>query len=261
MVPDLTVAIQLQSLDSRIRDLQHEVASLPRHIAAIEKTLESHIRRVEVDKAALAANQRERKQHEADIQEQEQKASKLKDQMLLAKTNDQYAAFKHEIEYCEAEIRKCEDRILDRMAESEPLEQNLRKAQAALEVEKKQVEAEQKTARERTAEDKRQLDELKKQRAELVARMTPGVYREYEHIRRGRKGIAVAEALDGRCSACNMILRLQFYQDLRRGDKVMYCESCDRILYYTPPPVEVDELGPGEQSPPSAESHPLETGR
>jgi hypothetical protein len=27
----------------------------------------------------------------------------------------------------------------------------------------------------------------------------------------------------------------------------MLCESCGRILYYTPPPVEVDELGPGEQ--------------
>jgi predicted nucleic acid-binding Zn-ribbon protein len=258
MVSDLRVAILLQDLDSRIRNLQGEVASLPKHIALIEKTLESHNRKVEADKAALAANQRERKQLEADIQTQEQKISKLRDQMLQAKTNEQYTAFKHEIDYCEAEIRKCEDAILDRMAASEPLEQSLKKAQSALEQEKQQVGAETKVARERTAEDKRQLADLLKQRAELVAGMTAPIYREYERLRRTRKGIAVAEAIDGRCSLCNMTLRLQFHQDLRRLDQVMYCETCGRILFYTPPPVEVDELGP---APESQQSQSVETGR
>jgi uncharacterized protein len=259
MVADLKMAIRMQDLDSRIRDLQHEVASLPKHIAVIEKALESHLRRVEADRAALTANQRERKQLEGDIQVQEQKISKLKDQMLLAKTNEQYAAFKHEIDYCENEIHKCEDRILERMAESEPLEQNLKKAEAALSQEKQQVEAEKKVARERTAVDKRQLDELKQQRAEAVTGMSPAVYREYERIRRTRKGIAIAEAIDGRCSACNMTMRLQFFQDLRLGDQVLYCETCGRLMYYTPPPVEVDEQAPRAVE--SPESHPMESGR
>ena len=259
MIPDLRIAIRLQDLDTRIRELQDEVAALPKHIAVIEKTLESHIRRVEADKAALAANQRERKQLDLEIQTQEQKISKLKDQMLQAKTNEQYTAFKHEIEYCEAEIRRCEDRILDRMSESEPLEQNLRKTQSALDEEKQQVEAEKKAARERTAEDKRQMEALLKDRAEVAAQMTPGVMRQYEHLRRSRKGIAIAEAKDGRCGACNMTLRLQFFQELRRLDQVMYCETCGRILFYTPPPVEVDEIGP--PAPESAESHSVESGR
>ena len=258
MVPDLRVAILLQDLDSRIRNLQGEVASLPKHIAVLEKTLESHIRRVEADKAALAANQRERKQLDAEIQTQEQKISKLKDQMLQAKTNEQYLAFKHEIDYGEAEIHKCEDTILERMAESEPLDQSLKTDQGALEQEKQQVAAETKVARERTAEDKRQLADLLKQRAELVAGMTAPVYREYERLRKTRRGIAVAEAIEGRCSLCNMTLRLQFFQELRRLDQVMYCETCGRILSYTPPPVEIDEIGP---APESQESHSMETGR
>jgi predicted nucleic acid-binding Zn-ribbon protein len=48
--------------------------------------------------------------------------------------------------------------------------------------------------------------------------------------------VAVAEAVDGRCSACHMALRLQFYQELRIStDGVMFCESCGRILFYNPP--------------------------
>ena len=121
----------------------------------------------------------------------------------------------------------------------------VRAADAALATEKQHVEGEKNHARERTAEDKRQLDELRKQRAELVKSITPSVYSTYERIRTKRKGIAVAEAIDGRCGACNMTMRLQFFQDLRRGDQVMFCESCGRIIYYTPPPVEVDQVEPG----------------
>ena len=30
-------------------------------------------------------------------------------------------------------------------------------------------------------------------------------------------------------------LRAQFAQDLRKGDQLMFCESCGRILFYNPP--------------------------
>lgn len=258
MVPDLTMVIQLQDLDSRIRDFDREVSALPRHIARIEKTLESHIRRLEADRAALTANQRERKSREADIQVQQQKVSKLRDQMLLAKTNEQYTAFKKEIDYCDAEIRKFEDRILDRMAEAEPLEQNVKKAETALAQEKKQVEAEKSAARERTTQDKAQLEDLHKRRSATVAAISPGVYASYERLRKTRNAIAVAEAADGRCNACHMALRLQFFQDLRRGDSVMFCESCGRMLFYNPA-VETDEIGPSAQAEAAVEPSALES--
>ena len=37
-------------------------------------------------------------------------------------------------------------------------------------------------------------------------------------------------------------LRPQFFQDLKRGDQVMSCESCLRMLYYNPP-VAVEDVG------------------
>jgi predicted nucleic acid-binding Zn-ribbon protein len=204
--------------------------------------LETHQRKLEADRAALSANQKDRKKAESDIQLQEQKISKLKGQMLEAKTNEVYRAFQGEIEFCEKEIRRLEDRILELMQESEPLDKNVKTAEAALAEEKKQVEGEKSQARERTAADKKSLDELHTERKAIVSGITPGIYRNYERIRKGRRGIAVAEAQDGRCSACHMAMRLQFFQELRRGDQVMSCESCGRILYYNPP-VGVEDVG------------------
>src|SRR5437879_283192 len=132
MLPDISLVVRLQEIDNRIAELTREVSSLPRHIAEIEKKLESHQRKLEADRAALAANQKDRKQLEGDIQIQQQKISKLKDQMLEAKTNEQYRAFQHEIEFCEKEIRQAEDRILELMGESEPMERNVKTAAGAL---------------------------------------------------------------------------------------------------------------------------------
>ena len=241
MLSDLKLAIRLQEVDNRLADLNREISALPKHIAEIEKKLISHERKLEADRAALAANQKERKKCDGDIQAQEQKISKLKDQTLQAKTNEVYRAFQNEVEFCQKEIRKSEDRILELMTESEPLDRNVKAAEAALKTEKAQVDAEKQQARERTAIDQAASADLRKERVEIVAGITPAVYQRYTRVCKMRRGIGIAEAVDGRCTACNMSMRLQFFQELRKGDQVMACESCLRILYYNPPQAVVDE--------------------
>ncbi len=243
MLSDLQLVIRLQEIDNRLADLTREITALPKHIAEIEKKLVSHERKLEADRAALSANQKERKKCEGDIQTQEQKISKLKDQMLLAKTNEQYRAFQNEIDFCQTEIRKLEDRILELMGESEPLDKNVKAAEVALKAEKAQVEGEKQVARARTAADEKASSELQQERAGIVPNIQSSTYQLYERARRNRKGIGVAEALEGRCSACHIALRPQFSQELKRGDQVMACESCQRILYFNPPRAVEDLTG------------------
>jgi predicted nucleic acid-binding Zn-ribbon protein len=243
MQSDLKVVMRLQSLDGRVAELTKEIATLPKHIAEIEKKLSGGERKLEADKGALAANQRDRKKMEGDIQLNQGKISKLRDQMLAAKNNDQYRAFQHEIEFCEKEIAKCEDRILELMGQSEPLDKNVKAAEASLKQEKVAVEAEKSEARERTAKDQAALKELYDERKGIVASLNPSLVSNYERIKKTRGGIAIAEAVDGRCTRCFITLRPQFYQELKRGDKVMTCESCNRILFYSKPESFEDQLG------------------
>jgi predicted nucleic acid-binding Zn-ribbon protein len=235
MLPDINRAIRLQILDDRAAELTKEIAALPKHIAEIEKKLEGHQRRLEHDRAATVANQKDRKRLEGEIQAADQKISKLKTQMMEAKTNEQYRAFQHEIDFCQQEIRRHEDRILDLMSESDPLEKAVKAAEGSLATEKKQVEDEKSAARERTAADQTEIDLLTVERKKILSEMDPKIASEYERIRKGRAGVAIAEVLKGRCSKCNILLRPQFLQELKRGDSVMVCESCRRMLYWNPP--------------------------
>ncbi len=235
MHPDTHLVIQLQSLDQKIAALEKEVAALPKHIATIEKALESHNRRLEADRAALAANQKDRKKLEGDIGVHQQKISKLKDQMLGAKTNEQYRAFQHEIEFVEKEIRKAEDRILELMSEAEPLDANVKKAETALKQEKVVVEDEKARARKRTAEDQDFLKQHQAQRAEAVAKLPKQTVTLYDRIRAKSGGVAIAEVVDSRCQACQITIRPQYLQDLRKGTDLLRCEQCGRFLYLNPP--------------------------
>jgi uncharacterized protein len=235
MLPDISRAIRLQILDDRAAELTKEIAALPKHIAEIEKKLEAHQRQLDHDRAAMVANQKDRKRLEGEIQTCDQKISKLKTQMMEAKTNDQYRAFQHEIDFCQQEIGRHEDRILVLMTESDPLDKAVKTAESALSTEKKQVEDEKAKARERTALDQKEIDGLMQERKKILGEMDPKIASEYERIRKGRAGVAIAEVVQGRCSKCNMLLRPQFLQELKRGDAVMVCESCRRMLYWNPP--------------------------
>lgn len=235
MTPDLQAVLKLQTLDARAAALQKEIESLPKQVAEIERKLDVHTRKLDVDKNVLAGNLKERKSKEDDIKVQEQKISKLRDQMLQAKTNEQYRAFQNEITYCETEIRKAEDRILELMGEAEPLEKNVKLAEAALKEEKIKVDAEKERAAKRTAEDKTFLAEAIEERKTVAATVSAPTLAHYERIRKRYSGAAVADATDGRCSACQMKLRPQYFQELRHAEKIFFCESCGRILIYNPP--------------------------
>jgi predicted nucleic acid-binding Zn-ribbon protein len=248
MAPDIELLLNLQSLDDRILALKREIAALPKHIAEIETALVGHQRQLEADEAALSGNGKERKKLEGDIRTLEEKVSKLNDQMLQAKTNDQYNAFKHEIEYCREQITKHEDRILDLMAESEPLAENVGKAKDALKAEQQQVDKEKKEAQERSAEDERELAACLAERKKSTEGLKPQLVARYGRLRQKHRGAVVVEGVAGRCSACQISMRPQLFQDLKQATEPLICENCGRLLYFhAPVDVEAENAEPAAQ--------------
>lgn len=241
MNADLAQALHVQELDLRIRELKREIATLPRQLAEIEKHLEEHTRRLDIEKAALAANLKDRKTHEADIATHQQKISKLKDQMMQAKTNEQLWAFQKEISFHEAEISKSEDRILELMMSAEKLETKVKASEAALAEERKTVEAKKADTSRRTDEDKRELATVAAERKAAAAAIPAKLLQTYEKLHaRMADGVAIVEAAEGICTGCQMTLRQQLLSELRVGEKILACESCRRLIFIASRPVDIE---------------------
>jgi hypothetical protein len=77
-----------------------------------------------------------------------------------------------------------------------------------------------------------QLAELQQERASLRDGIEPSMLVEYDRIAGGKKN-AVARVENQRCSACQMMVRPQRWNEIR-GGAVHFCESCGRFLHYDP---------------------------
>ena len=235
MHPDLKNVIVLQQVDLKIEELTKRIDSLPAQIQSLHSRLDEFIHSQEDRKKRLAANQHARKELDGDIKVIQEKIAKHKDQLYQVKTNDQFRAMTKEIEGEEAKVRAIEDEILEKMLEAEEIQKQVQEAAARLENERAQVAEEiaQLEAEQKADDDERRG--LQARRAELRAGLSESTRSHYDRIRPARRGIAVAEVRGGLCTACNVLLRPQIYNEVRTHEVLLTCENCGRIIYYPEP--------------------------
>jgi predicted nucleic acid-binding Zn-ribbon protein len=245
--PDLKAVVEVQQLDQQIAGLTVLIDSLPKQIQTLQAQLDDFIHAHEERKKRLAANLKERRDLEGEIKVIQEKITKHKDQLYQVKTNEQYRAMLKEIEGEEGNIRQIEDRVLEKMIESEEIQKHVQEAAARLEGEKARVAAEIKRLQDERQKDLEERERLQARRGEVTDVLSEPVLALYERIRTYRTGAAVAEVRDGLCTACNVRLRPQAYNEVRRSEAVMACENCSRILYFVDPPAAEQAAG-GDQS-------------
>jgi len=231
MLADVQNLIELQQADREILRLKEEIAALPKRVAAIEQKLAGTKTVLENAKAAVKADEAARRKYETAIQDLQQKISKYRDQSLAVKTNDQYKALLHEIQFAEQDIRGNEDKILELMVNAEAREKSVKAAEAELKAEVAEIEREKADARERTAEDEKQLAEWNSKRDKMRAGVDADLLRQYDRVAKYR-GTGLSEVRDQKCTACQVMLRPQTFNEVRSGMQVVICDSCQRILYY-----------------------------
>jgi predicted nucleic acid-binding Zn-ribbon protein len=233
MNADLEKLIKLEQVDREIGRLSAEVSALPRRVAEIEHQLADAKGKVEQARTAIKSQEQKRRSLESDIQSHQQKIAKFRDQSLDVKTNEQYRALMHEIEFTQAEIRKAEDKILEIMEGAELFDRQVRSSESELKTQAAQVEKEKEEARALTAKDEASLKTLQAERTELRSNVGGDLLDLYDRVLRARK-TAIAEAREQRCTACFVLLRPQKWNEVKAASDVMTCDSCGRILYYDP---------------------------
>lgn len=237
MSPDLERLIELQRLESAIDDARRTIASHPERLADADARLNDAVQVVEEAKARLKASQDVRRALEKDAAMYQTRLDKFKDQLSAVKTNREYQAMQHEIATAQQELGAAEEKVLERMMEGDALGAEIKGAEAVLAARKKEVEAEKKRLAAELASTEAALKEATAARAALVADLPRALVALFEQVSKVRRGVAIASATrDGLCSVCHVRLRPQVFQLVRQNDSIIQCDTCQRILYYVPPP-------------------------
>jgi predicted nucleic acid-binding Zn-ribbon protein len=225
----------LQNTDTSIRRLQADIEAIPRRRAEIEKEFDQRAFEIRALETKRDEARSERVRLETEVEETRAHLARADRNLMSAQNEHEYTAAIREADAARKHISQLETQILEKMETLEQSEALLREREPEVVKLRAEMEERIKAFEQQT---RTQTEELAAQRAErerLLSTLPKPMSALYNRISaRIRDGIAVAEARNGSCTACFMALRPQVMAEVRRGDEVITCDNCSRILYYMP---------------------------
>jgi hypothetical protein len=245
MHPDLAKLVDLQAHDVEAKRLRDQMAALVKQVAALETKAKATAGQRAVILELIAKEDALRRKEESEIADLRVKLDRAKKKLDMTTTTHQLEALEHETAFARSEISRIEDAELESMERGEALEAQLAVADAAVADATATFERDRTRAIETSAADHDALLEIERLRTALRAEILQSETGEaslanYDRIARA-KGTAVSEALNQKCTACQMMVRPQRWNDLRdnhadseASHTIMNCENCGRMLFYDP---------------------------
>ena len=225
--------LQLQGVDYQLHELERSKDYLPDMIT----TLESGIKAAEAElanaKDQLEATRLENKRLELRLKDKQSELERLQKQMMVIKTNKEYDALAREIDHVKADINASEEGILSTLERIDSLGQELTDKEGQLASVKDTNGAQLSNIRGEINSVGDKIRVKEDERKGLIVQMDDGTIRIYERVRKGKGGGAVVSVRSRACAGCYKTLPAQLVQEIRRGERIITCDSCGRILIWT----------------------------
>jgi len=225
---------ELQVIDLEIAKLDAEITGEQADLAKKEKAFNERQASIEELKEKIDAAETQRRELEAELADELGRIKERQSKMMQVQTNREYQSLLKEIEDGKKSIKEKEEEIVRIMEASE--------ANAKIKAEQeKLIEEEQKELSEAKAKVDKHAEEIEGKKSKIVVKRdakakdikTPAL-RKYDMLRTRRNGKAVVGVVNGVCQGCFMSIPPQHFNDILKGDRMLNCPTCQRILFYQP---------------------------
>ena len=228
----ISLLIELQDVDGRIRELEKEMKDIPARKALENSRLDGARLALAEAKAKLVDAQLAEKKCEAEAEEARAKIKELRIQQSSGKMgNTEYRDINIRCDQLKQEADAADNRGQALMEDKVPLEADVKKAQARLDEDSVGVNAYIQELDERLAEVTAEHGELVVQRKECAAKVPPDALAKYERLRTRRWPVVVLLTPDEVCDGCHMKQPPAVAQMVSHKDRLVGCSECGRLLY------------------------------
>jgi predicted nucleic acid-binding Zn-ribbon protein len=229
---ELSKLIELQKTDTNLRRLKQALETADERRAEIELEFEQHafsIREIQKKRDDLNSN---RADLEKQIAENKTYLERAERNLKHAQNSKEYETAMRETDALQKQISAFETQIVEAMDEVERVEKELEDRADEINSHDAKRDAALSEFTAQLAADRSEFESETAHRGGAFATLPDRLAYVYDRLaQRSRDGIAVAEVVNGSCSACFMSLRPQVQVNVKKGDEIITCESCTRILY------------------------------
>jgi len=228
----LLVLIQLQECDNRIAKVLQAKEQAPLRIQKLEDELRTVENQFKADEDQLEALRKDRRQLEREIQEVDGKIEKSSTKLTQIKSNKEYTAALKEIDDLKTIKFQTEEKAIQMMETAEELERKCKGHKDTLKTLKDQSEKDKDAVKTELLGLEKDLDALQKERGQLCCDFDQGLLKKYLFLRERKGGLAISSVVTGVCQTCHMGIPPQKFNELIRGNDLMTCPHCNRIIYW-----------------------------
>ncbi|MGD2245368.1 MAG: C4-type zinc ribbon domain-containing protein [Candidatus Aminicenantes bacterium] len=224
--------IQLQKIDAELTKTSNFLNNIPLQIEDIDNKIEESFKAVSQAKDELAANQKKRRELEAEVQDIKPLITKYKRQLKEVKTNKEYTSLLLEIDATEKKADALEDEIISEMLRADDIEEEIKAASLKANEAKEKFTKEKEILFRKKSEQEELKKKLSQQRDEILPKIPSDQLVMYETISEKNSGIALSPVTGEFCSMCHMRIRPQVLNELKAAKSIILCENCGRILHF-----------------------------
>ncbi|HEM60725.1 MAG TPA: hypothetical protein ENO24_00375 [Chloroflexi bacterium] len=223
---------RLQTLDTKIQATREALRSVEERLSRNED-LEAARRAVGDSEETVRGLRSQLRELELDVEDLASKVGSTENALYGGEVSNpkELASMQQELDYLRRRQETVEEETLSLMAIVEDQEGKLRAAQQRLAEEEQNWDRLQRELSEEAQRLRSDLEALQAEREKIASSVSANDLSLYQSLRRQKSGEAVALLEKGICQGCGVALPTGMVQKVRRGEEIVRCGSCQRILY------------------------------
>jgi len=228
----------LQEHDQELDRIKEEQEQLPPELVEAREKWAALNEQLAQLKEQYLTLQREYQQNDLEIKDLAAKRKQAEDEQLQSSSIREQTQFENRIQQLSTRIDELTELTMPILEEMEQLAEQIKELEAAADELKPELDSLEAANAERVAALEEEYQTKLAKRQEMSGSIPASLLREYETIRRARKGIGVARVkAQGSvflCEACSVQLPTHVAQRAYQSGQVVRCPGCGRLLWRGP---------------------------
>jgi hypothetical protein len=223
--------IALQEVEIEIFKAEDGLRELPKEVSEIESIITARKRSLDSADEEIASYEERKAPLEVELKENQALLDAADARIKRIKTNKEYLAMQREIDLAKKRKADLEEQVLTIMEKIEKKTSERERIRTSFETDKVILDEKMGKLKTLMKELEAVLAEYKGKDDRLRKIVDKSLLSKYDRIKQSKKGLAVVECFEGVCRGCHMHIQPQLFNELIRGDRLINCPACQRILY------------------------------
>ena len=224
--------VVLQKVDSEMITVQYVLEDAPKQLQELQEKQEYLTQQRAVIQEKIDVLVEQKIKLETEIDNDAQKIKKGKNKLMLVENTKEYHAMMREMDTLEKMNRTREEERNNLLADLDDLDGRKEVLQKDIDLVGENIAAQQSTLDQELSVKRRRLETLDKEKNKASDAVPGPILSRYNFIRERIPNPVIVPVSEAVCQGCHVVIPPQTYIELQKGEQILSCPNCMRIIYW-----------------------------